>query len=309
MAPVVALGSALVVAAITLLGWSVFAPRSTLRLARRHPQLPALDAAPTVDLREAMLERSARERVVRPGAEALARTVRRLTPSGMVRALESRLALAGLETTWPIERTLAAKLVLGGVGFVFGMLYLATSRSLGGLLFATGATALGFFAPDMLVYHKSVERQERIQRELADALDQITISVEAGLGFEAAVARAASSNDGPLAQELSRMLQDVRLGIPRPEALRRMLGRTDTRDLRSFVHAVLQSEQYGIPIAQILRVQSAEVRQRRRQRAEETAMKVPVKIVMPLMLCILPALFIVLLGPAALRVADAGLGG
>jgi tight adherence protein C len=310
MAMTVVAGSALVAFAIVLLVWSIFVRgASRTRQSHRARKALMLDRSTPVDLREALLERTARERVVRPGAEALARRVRRFTPAGMVKALEHRIALAGAESTWPIERTLAAKLVLGGVGFVLGALSLAASRSLGGLLFASGVTAVGYFAPDMLVYHKAVERQQRIQQELADTLDQITISVEAGLGFEGAVARAAASNEGPLHQELTRMLQDVRMGIPRPQALRAVLSRTNTRDLRNFVHAVLQSEQYGIPIAQILRVQSSEVRERRRQHAEEAAMKVPVKIVMPLMLCILPALFIVLIGPAALRVAEGGLGG
>jgi tight adherence protein C len=105
------------------------------------------------------------------------------------------------------------------------------------------------------------------------------------------------------------MLQDIQLGVPRAAALKSLLNRTDVRDLRNFVHAVLQSERYGVPIAQILRVQSSEMREKRRQRAEEQAMKVPVKIVMPLILCILPALFIVLMGPAAIRVANTSFGG
>jgi tight adherence protein C len=237
----------------------------------------------------------------------LGRQARRLTPAGLIGTLESRIALAGLRATWPIERVLAAKLALGGGGLVFAALMISADPSVLTAVFGLVLVAMGYFIPDFLLYHYAVARQEQIQRELADMLDQITIIVESGLGFEAAIERAARSGDGPLKGELLGMLQDIRLGVPRAQALERLLQRTDSRDLRNFAHAVSQAEHYGIPIAQILRVQSGELRDKRRQRAEEQAMKIPVKLTIPLVLCILPSLFIVLLGPAALRITQSGL--
>jgi tight adherence protein C len=133
--------------------------------------------------------------------------------------------------------------------------------------------------------------------------------VEAGLAFEPAMARASRSRRGPLADELSRTLQDIQLGVPRAVALKNLVQRTDVPDLRTFVHAIAQAEKYGVPIARILRVKSSELRSKRRQAAEERAMKIPVKIVVPLIFCILPALFIVLMGPAVIRIANTGFSG
>jgi tight adherence protein C len=128
--------------------------------------------------------------------------------------------------------------------------------------------------------------------------------VEAGLGFDAALTRAAKANSGPLAEEISRTLAHVTAGLSRAEAMRGLANRTKVPELRQFVGAILQAEQYGVPMAQVLRVQAAEQRRKRRQRAEEQAMKLPVKVLFPLVLCILPALFIVLVGPAGLKMAE-----
>jgi tight adherence protein C len=164
------------------------------------------------------------------------------------------------------------------------------------------AGGFGYVLPDLLLWSRGKERQEIIQRELPDTLDQLTISVEAGLGFDAALTRVASTGQGPLAEELRRLLGEVKVGVPRGEALRHLLDRTDVQELRHFVLALQQAEEYGLPVARVLRIQSSELRVKRRQRAEEQAMKIPVKIVFPLVLCIFPALFVVLLGPAMIRV-------
>ena len=302
----IVLGSAAVVVSVPLLVWSIAGARQ----ARPKKMNTKVDAeAAFTDLRELVLQRSARERVVRPGVAALAQRARRFTPQGMVKGLERRIHLAGADAEWPIERVLAFKMILGGAGALLGVLRLLTVPSFGSLLLAVMMTAMGYFAPDVLMSQKASKRQDILKRELADTLDQITISVEAGLGFEPAMARAARSRKGPLASELSRTLQDVQLGVPRATALKHLVERTDVADLRTFVHAVTQAEKYGVPIARILRVQSGELREKRRQAAEERAMKLPVKIVMPLILCILPALFIVLMGPAAIRISQTGFGG
>jgi tight adherence protein C len=261
------------------------------------------------DLRAVVLTRPTRERVVRPAAARLARTARRLTPAGVVDTLASRVDLAGVSDRWPLERVLATKVVLGAVAALVAVLNLVTNPSGGAVLLAGVAPVTAFFVPDVLLGAKARERQELIQRALPDVLDQVTICVEAGLGFEAALARAATSGDGPLANELSRTMQDIGLGMPRRRALEALLARTDVADLRHFVVAIAQAERHGVPIAQVLRIQADELREKRRQRAEERALKIPVKLVFPLILCILPALFIVLMGPAAIRISNSGFGG
>ncbi len=167
---------------------------------------------------------------------------------------------------------------------------------------------LGFFVPDLYLYQQTYERSERIQRELADAIDLMTISVESGLGFDAAVQQVARNTEGPLAEEFARVLREMQLGMGRSEALRALADRTNVDDLKSFVSAMVQADSFGIPIAQVLRVQSGEMRVKRRQRAETKAQQVPVKITVPLIFFILPCLFIAVLGPAALSIMD-NLGG
>jgi len=302
----VVLASAAIVTSVPLLVWSLASARGN---GHRKVKTKLKPDQSMTDLRQLVLQRSTRDRVVRPGVDALARRARRMTPAGLVQNLDRRIHLAGVAVQWPIERVLALKLVLAGIGGLLGLVRFVTGPSMGTLFLALLITGFFYFAPDLYLYSKATSRQEVIERELADTLDQITISVEAGLAFEPAIARAARGRKGPLGEEFSRMLQDIQLGVPRSAALKNLVERTDVHDLRTFVHAVTQSERYGVPIARILRVQSAELREKRRQKAEERAMKIPVKIVMPLILCILPALFIVLMGPAAIRISQTGFGG
>ncbi len=148
------------------------------------------------------------------------------------------------------------------------------------------------------------ERAEQLQRDLPDAIDLLTISVESGLGFDAAVQQVARNTEGPLAEEFSRVLREMQIGQGRADALRALGERTNVPDMRSFVGAMVQADSFGIPVAQVLRVQSAEMRVKRRQRAEEKAQQVPVKITIPLIFCILPTLFIAVMGPAVLSIMD-----
>jgi tight adherence protein C len=159
--------------------------------------------------------------------------------------------------------------------------------------------------PELLLYSRGIERSEMITLELADTLDQMTIAVEAGLGFDAAMARAGDNGTGPLAEELVRTLQDIQMGQSRRRAFESLANRTDVQDLRRFIRAVIQADSYGIAIADVLRTQAAEMRRKRRQRAEKKAMEIPVKVIFPLMICILPVLFIVLMGPAAMDIVEA----
>ena len=296
----VLIAAAAIAVSIPLLWWSVAGARNRTATVDRAVLLGG--RGPT-DLREATLQRSAQERAVKPMLGSLGAVGRRLTPFAWIESLERRIMLAGRPTAWPIERVLIAKLLLGAAACLVGFLAFADNRTAMWLLVWGGMTALGYFAPDLLLYSRGQERQQLIGKELPDTLDQMTIAVEAGLGFESAMARAGKTGDGPLAQELVRTLQEIQIGVPRSKALRNLGVRSESPDLRHFVLAVVQAENYGIPVADVLRTQAAEQRVKRRQRAEEHAMKIPVKIIFPLILCILPTLFIVILGPAMIQIS------
>jgi tight adherence protein C len=169
------------------------------------------------------------------------------------------------------------------------------------LLLCIALALAGYLLPDMLLRVRAKRRQEHIRGQLSDTLDQMTICVEAGLGFEGAMARAGRSGHGPLADELIRTLQEMQLGASRAQALRSLADRTEVAELRQFVLALTQAESYGLPLATTLRIQAAELRIKRRQRAEEHAMKIPVKLIFPLVLCILPSMFVVIIGPVVIR--------
>jgi tight adherence protein C len=290
-----------IASALPLAWWAVSTTRVPTRRVRTNL---AAGLEQVTDMRVAVLRQSPQDRVVRPAFRACARWGRKITPSGMKETLERRLALAGMADEWPLDRVLAVKFVAGAVGCAFGLLLLLAAPSVMTVLWLGLVTGIGFFGPDAVISRRAEARQGEIERGLADALDQITVCVESGLSFEAAVARVADGK-GPLADELVHLLQDIQIGMPRAQALSNLLARTDVPDVRSFVNAFNNAERYGIPIAQVLRTQSNELRDKRRQRAEERAMKIPVKLTFPLVLCILPALFIVVAGPAVIRITNA----
>ena len=226
---------------------------------------------------------------------------RRLTPPAYVAFLDRLLGLAGRPISMPLGKVLGSKLGVGLAGVAAG-LYLSSVGStplmkLAGLFLLF----LGYFIPDLLLYSKGLERQKVIQLELANTLDQMLISVEAGLGFEGAMARAGDNGKGPLAEELVRTLQDMQVGRSRRESYLALAERTNIPELRSFVQAVVQADTYGIAISRVLRVQAKVMRVKRRQRAEEKAMKLPVMILFPLLFFIFPVLFIAILGPAVIN--------
>ncbi|MDQ0633058.1 tight adherence protein C [Arthrobacter pascens] len=226
----------------------------------------------------------------------------RLTPKGYTAWLDKLLARAGRPAGLPLERLLIAKPALALVVGVLGIVYIMKSPTGPAVLFVVALAALAYFTPDILIHGRGAKRQNEIELEIPNTLDQMLISVEAGLGFETAMARAAQNGKGPLAAELMRTLQDMQVGRSRRDAYMAMAARTDVSDLRSFVRAVVQADIYGIAIANVLRAQAKQMRVKRRQRAEEKAMKLPVKVLFPLMFCILPVLFIVIIGPAVINV-------
>lgn len=296
------LGAVLVVAAVGLLFWAV-----TGAGAPKQARNAAVAAGAAVgDLRQVVLRQRAHKRILGPVMRSLGEKGKRLTPSGALTNLERKIDLAGARATWSVERLLATKLVLGSVGAVIGVLNVFDEVTLGGVVLLATLVGGGWMLPDFMLSRRATERQRNVNYELPDLLDQMTVSVEAGLGFEAAMTRVAQQNTGPLAQELARVLQDIRFGVPRKDAMQRLLTRTDSPDLRHFIAALTHADRLGMPLADVLRIQSSEMRKKRRLRAEEQALKIPVKLIFPLMLCIMPALFVVIIGPAIIRVVNNG---
>ena len=272
-------------------------------VSRSLAAIQAAESAPG-DLRSQELQRPFNERVLKPTTAGLASLGRRLTPAQQADGLKRRLELAGNPEGWTVDRVLANKvlglIVFGAVGLLIP--WLLDMSFLWRVVIGVGAPVLGYFLPNLVLKQVADKRSERIQRELPDALDMLTISVEAGLAFDAALAQVARNTEGPLAEEFFRVLSEMQIGRSRMDALRAMSERTDVDDVRAFVSAMTQADTFGIPIANVLRVQSEEMRVKRRQRAEERAQKVPVKILFPLIFCIFPVLFIVLLGPAVISI-------
>lgn len=257
------------------------------------------------DLRKLVLANGSTERIVQPGMARLARFARSISPVGMVERLDRKIVLAGLARQWPLERVLGSKLILGTtMGLVMLMRWSADPSNIRLVFMALTVTIGAFVVPDLLIGIRGQKRQEEIGRSLPDILDQITISVEAGLGFDTAIAHVAQNVEGPLSLELAHMLQDVKLGMSRAQAFDNLTERTDVQELRQFVISLQQAEKLGVPIAEVLRVQSTELRTIRRQKAEEAAQKVPVKMIIPLVLFILPALIMIVLAPALFDVMD-----
>lgn len=233
-------------------------------------------------------------------AEAFAMRV----PPGYAGWVQRKIIHAGKSADWSVGGFLLVQLGTAIFGLFVGVLGFAL---LEGFLRYLGAIFGLIFVvyPAVVLTGRADDRQKAIQLALPDTLDQMTIAVEAGLGFEAAMSRTAHGGSGPLSEELIRTLQDLQIGRSRFDAYEALLARTNCDDLRRFVRAFQQADRYGIGIADVLRVQAGEMRLKRRQRAEESAMKVPIKVVFPLVFAILPTLFIVLLFPAILGIIKA----
>jgi tight adherence protein C len=272
-------------------------------VARSLAAVEAINSAPASMRRD--LDKPFNERVTGPFVGWLTRLGRRFTPADQTARMKRKLDLAGNPAGWDTDRILAFKvlgLFIGGaVGIILPLLF---GNVLWAIVFGVGLAVLGFYLPNIILYQTAYNRSEQIRRELPDALDLLVISVESGLGFDAALSQVARNTTGPLADEFFRVLQEMQLGTGRPDAMRALVDRTDVSDLRGFVTSMIQADTFGIPVAQVLRVQAREMRIRRTQRVEEAAQKVPVKILFPLIFCILPALFIVILGPAVISIID-----
>ncbi|MFJ4026293.1 type II secretion system F family protein [Paenarthrobacter sp. NPDC089989] len=241
------------------------------------------------------------------GPALLTRLARRLTPDSYIARLDQTLAKAGRPASMSLDRLLTIK-PLAAVGGGLFVVVVGGGRSATGLFLGLILSIACYFLPDLLVYNSGTKRQLRIEKDLPNVLDQLLISVEAGLGFEAAVARVGASGSGPLADELVRTLQDIQAGRSRREAYRALAERSTVADLRSFVGAVVQADIQGLAIARILKPQAEQMRVKRKLRAEEKAMKLPVAVIFPLILFIFPPLFIIILGPAVINTIAAFAG-
>lgn len=220
----------------------------------------------------------------------------------MLTKCERKLVLAGRPPAWPLRRVLRAKVLLAGFGVLLTVMVVLGNPGLFPVALGLMAIFIGYVVPDVLLTGRATKRQEEIQRELPDILDQANISIEAGLSFEGALARVAESGDGPLAHEMARTVQDMRLGISRRDAYGALADRTSVVDLQRFTRSIVQAEQFGVSVSTVVRNQAAEMRMKRRYRAEAKALQVPVKMLFPLLTCLLPVLFIVVLAPAAINI-------
>jgi tight adherence protein C len=246
------------------------------------------------------------DRIMAPLQQRASKVARRLSGSDAPERIRKRLDVAGNPSGWTVERVQAGKVIGAITMFLLSAAFTAligTSLTIRIVILA-GATLIGWLGPNLYLYQKVYDRSKRMQRDLPDAIDLMTISVESGLAFDAAVQQVARNTVGPLADEFSRVLREMQIGQGRAQALRGLADRTEVDDVKSFVTAMVQADSFGIPIANVLRIQSSEMRMKRRQRAEEQAQKVPVKITVPLIFCILPCLFIAVMGPAVIHIMD-----
>jgi tight adherence protein C len=297
------LGVALVFLAIYLVS-TALGDAESRGLNRSLAVLEAMSSAPKELTKD--FDQPFSERVLVPLRAGALRVGRRFSGADSGERIRKKLDLAGNPPGWTVDRVVAGKVMglVAGVVIGFAIALITGQAATLRILIVAGGALAGFFAPSMFLYQKAYDRSNRMSRELPDAIDLLTISVESGLGFDAAMQQVAKNTEGPLADEFSRMLREMQIGQGRSASLRAMGERTNVPEIRSFVSAMVQADAFGIPIAQVLRVQSSEIRVKRRQRAEEKAQQVPVKITIPLIFCILPTLFIAVMGPAAISIME-----
>jgi tight adherence protein C len=302
------LGASLVILAIVLVSaaaGTTAGGQAVTGVDRSVALVQALTNAPKALVKE--YDESFGDRILAPLQVRASKIAKRVSGRDAPERIRVKLDIAGNPIGWTVERVQAGK-VIGAITLFLVSLALTQLMGVGftlRLVLVAGATLAGWFGPNLYLYQKTFDRSNRMQRELPDAIDLMTISVESGLAFDAAVQQVARNTQGPIADEFSRVLREMQIGMGRAEALRSFSERTNVDDVKSFVTAMVQADSFGIPIANVLRIQSSEMRTKRRQRAEEKAQKVPVKITVPLIFCILPCLFIAVMGPAAIHIMDA----
>ncbi len=289
-----------VVASAVAIGALTFYVGNGVLRARRSPSRRLA----SLQTRDEVLSSGISERAIAPIIEGLGKFALRFTPQGWVTKAQKKLVYAGMAdrmdgNTWAALRIIA----LIGVLVMFFIVQGAFGTPIQKLMLFGVLMGIGFVGPEAVLNRRIDERRKEMEKSLPDLIDLLVISVEAGLGFEAAMGRVTQAVPGELSREFTRTLQETRVGVSRHKALRALAERTDVDDLNAFVLALIQADQFGVSIARMLRVQADEMRVRRRQRAQEKAFAAPVKLVFPLVLCIFPSMFVVLLGPAAINIA------
>jgi tight adherence protein C len=245
---------------------------------------------------------SLRQRVVVPAASRIAQAMLRMNRRENLEHVQQRLIAAGLASVSP-SSFLATKAVLATGGALFGLVIWVGTGSAMGFFMLVGFAGIGYMAPGFIVGSRVRKRRDAVQAALPDALDLLAVSVEAGLGFDAAISKLVEHMDGPLIDEFGLALSEMRVGESRQDALKKLSARIDSPELGAFVRAIIQADQLGISLGRILRVQAVDSRVKRQTAAEEKAMKAPIKMLFPTVVFIFPAMFIVILGPAMLNLA------
>jgi tight adherence protein C len=288
-----------------VLAAGVFVSFELRQRAEVREALRQLDEYQIENVREQAMLAPATDRLIKPVFEKISKLTGRFTPAGYTDQVRHKLEIAGNVGNLDVDRFLAFK-VFGAVTIPFWFWFIPSMAGIHGFtgIIAIGVLSYGSFqAIDIKVNRKIAERQKDIARRLPDILDLLVISVEAGLGFEQAMDRTVASVPGALSDELRRSLQEIRVGSTRAEALRALDERCEVPELRGFVLAILQADTFGVSIGRVLRAQADEMRIKRRQKAQEKAMKAPVKMLFPLLFCIFPSLFVIILGPAAIQIS------
>jgi tight adherence protein C len=296
----IALVLATAVAAFMFVVGSVTAERAEVRESLRR-----LEGYQIQDVRDQEMLAPISERVVAPLLEGLTGIARRFTPAGFGEGVAQKLVMAGNPENLNVDKILVMKLL--GIVSVVLWIPIVIGLGFGGMLAIVAVLVLwgtSFMYPDVLINRKIEDRQKEISRKLPDILDLLVISVEAGLGFEQALDRTTVAVPGALSDEFRRMLHEIRIGSSRADALRAMADRTEVPELRAFIMAMLQADTFGVSISRLLRSQADEMRTRRRLRAQEQAQKAPVKMLFPLVFCIFPSIFVVILGPAIIQISQ-----
>jgi tight adherence protein C len=280
-----------------------------LRTIQQRSQISTVGAAMSrnnangIDMRQMKLRQPFSERVLKPMLRQLYGFGRYLTPSNSIAQLQEKLIIAGMPGGMTVTDFLGLRFLaaatLGGVVFALTITQESSSKW---LLYTAATFILGLYVPNYWLNNKAKARQKAIATALPDILDMMSICVDAGLGFEAALQKVAFQSEGELAMEMRRVISEIRVGVARADALRHLAERTKVQDVASFVAVLVQADKLGIAIRNVLSTQSVQMRIKRRQRAEEEAGKAPIKMLIPLALFIFPAMFIVILGPAVPRI-------
>ena len=306
MSPMLLISTLLIAGAVGVAVWTVLTQLDERQVVRET--LRQLDGYEVENERDQQMLNPLKERALVPFMEGVTALGKRFTPVGYVDKVRQKFVYAGMPEQSAVDRFLAIRVVTVGLAaLAFLLLFVFNILSLGGMLrlAVPGLFVLALLlGPDSWLNRKVEDRQHEIQVSLPDVMDLLTISVEAGLGFEQAMDRVVNSVPGPLTEEFSRMLGETRAGAARSDAMRAMDERCNVPELRSFVMAIIQADQFGVSIGRALRGQAAEMRIKRRQLSQERAQKAPVKMLIPMVFCIFPALFVIVLGPAIMNIRE-----